>query len=143
MGYWQNYFKPETESVKMLARICQILKTKQWPANGKCSIHLPISKKGDAKEFSNYRTIALISHPSKEMLKVKQQRLLLYYLMWNKKCWMFKVDTEKEDTLKTGTHWVLACSIEFQKVSLFFKTTLKLLTVPIMKSYVLLWEEQA
>lgn len=50
MGYGQNYFKPETESVKILARICQILKTKQWPSDWKCSTPLPIFKKGNAKE---------------------------------------------------------------------------------------------
>lgn len=54
------------------------MKTKQWSTNGKHSIYIPIPKEGDAKEYSHYRTIALISHASKVMLKVLQQRLLLY-----------------------------------------------------------------
>ena len=56
----------------------QIWKTQQWPQNWKRSVFIPIPKKGSAKECSNYRTIALISHASKVMLKVLQARLQQY-----------------------------------------------------------------
>ena len=56
----------------------QIWKTQQWPQDWKRSVCIPIPKKGDAKECSNYRTIALISHASKAMLKILQARLQQY-----------------------------------------------------------------
>ena len=63
----------------MLHSICQqIWKTQQWPQDWKRSVFIPILKKGNAKECSNYRTIALISHVSKVMLKILQARLQKY-----------------------------------------------------------------
>ena len=63
----------------MLHSICQqIWKTQQWPQDWKRSVFIPIPKKGDAKECSNYRTIALISYASKVMLKILQARLQQY-----------------------------------------------------------------
>ena len=63
----------------MLHSICQqIWKTQQWPQDWKRSVFIPISKKGNAKECSNYCTIALISHASKVMLKILQARLQQY-----------------------------------------------------------------
>ena len=56
----------------------QIWKTQQWPQDWKRSVFIPIPKKGNAKECSNYRTIALISHASKVMLKILQARLQQY-----------------------------------------------------------------
>ena len=56
----------------------QIWKTQQWPQDWKRSVFIPILKKGNAKECSNYRTIALISHASKVMLKILQGRLQQY-----------------------------------------------------------------
>ena len=56
----------------------QIWKTQQWPLNWKRSVFIPIPKKGNAKECSNYRTIALISHARKVMLKILQARLQQY-----------------------------------------------------------------
>ena len=56
----------------------QIWKTQQWPQDWKRSVFIPISKRGNAKECSNYRTIALISHASKVMLKILQARLQKY-----------------------------------------------------------------
>ena len=53
----------------------QIWKTQQWPQDWKRSVFIPIPKKGNAKECSNYHTVALISHASKEMLKILQARL--------------------------------------------------------------------
>ena len=65
--------------LKVLHSICQqIWKTQQWPQDWKRSVFIPIPKKGNAKECSNYRTIALISHASKVMLKILQVRLQQY-----------------------------------------------------------------
>ena len=67
------------DAVKELHSICQqIWKTQQWPQHWKKSIFIPIPKKGNAKECSNYQTIALISHTSKVMLKILQARLQQY-----------------------------------------------------------------
>ena len=69
----------EDDAVKVLHSICQqIWKTHQSPQNWKRSVFTPIPKKGNAKECSNYRTIALISHTSKEMLKILQASLQQY-----------------------------------------------------------------
>ena len=67
------------DAMKVLHSICQqIWKTQQWPQDCKTSVSIPIPKKGNAKECSNYRTIALISHASKVMLKILQARLQQY-----------------------------------------------------------------
>ena len=67
------------DAVKVLYSICQqIWKTQQWPQDGKRSVFIPVPKKGNAKECSNYHTIALISHTSKVMLKILQDRLQQY-----------------------------------------------------------------
>ena len=63
-------------AVEVLHSICQqIWKTQQWPHAWKRPVLIPILKKGNAKECSNYCTIALISHASKVMLKIVQDRL--------------------------------------------------------------------
>ena len=65
--------------MKVLLRICQqIWKTQQWPQDRKRSVFIPILKKGNTKECSNYHIIALISHASKVMLKILQARLQQY-----------------------------------------------------------------
>ena len=65
--------------MKVLHSVCQqIWKTQQWPQDWKRSVFIPIPKKGNAKECSNYCTVALISHPSKAMLKILQARLQQY-----------------------------------------------------------------
>ena len=67
------------DAVKVLHSIChQIWKPQQWPQDWKRSVFIPIPKKGSAKEYSNYCTIALISHASKAMLKILQARLQQY-----------------------------------------------------------------
>ena len=67
------------DAVKVLHSICQqIRKMQQWPQHWKRSVFIPIPKKGNAKEYSNYRTIAFISHASKVMLKILQARLQQY-----------------------------------------------------------------
>ena len=67
------------DAVKVLQSICQqIWKTQQWPQGWKRSAVMPISKNANAKECSNYHTISLISHISKVMLKILQERLQQY-----------------------------------------------------------------
>ena len=67
------------DAVKVLHSICQqIWKTQQWPQDWKKSVFIPIPKKGNAKECSNYCTTALISHASKIKLKILQARLQQY-----------------------------------------------------------------
>ena len=69
----------EDDAVKVLHSICQqIWKTQQWPRDWKKSVFIPIPKKDNAKKCSNYRTIVLISHASKVMIKILQARLLQY-----------------------------------------------------------------
>ena len=69
----------EDDAVKVLHSICQqIWKTQQWPQDWKRSVFIPIPKKGNAKECSNYRTISLISHASNGMLKIFQATLQQY-----------------------------------------------------------------
>ena len=67
------------DAVKVLHSMCQqIWKTQEGPQDWKRSVFIPIPKKGNAKESSNYHTIALISHASKVMLKILQARLQQY-----------------------------------------------------------------
>ena len=67
------------DAVKVLHSICQqIWKTELWPQDWKRSVFIPIPKKGNAKECSNYRTTTFISHASKIMLKILQVRLQQY-----------------------------------------------------------------
>ena len=72
----------------------QIWKTQQWPQDWKRSFFIPISKKGNAKECTDYSTIALISHTSEVMLKILQARLQQYV---NCEIQMFKLDLEKAE----------------------------------------------
>ena len=81
------------DSVKVLHSICQqIWNTQQWPQDWKWSVFIPIPKKGNAKEGSNYRTIALNSHTSKVMFKMVQDRL-----QQSMNFQMFKLDLEKAE----------------------------------------------
>ena len=74
----------KADAMKVLHSICQqhiefgIWKMQQWPQDWKRSVFIPIPKKGNAKECSNYRTIALISQASKVKLKILQARLQYY-----------------------------------------------------------------
>ena len=90
------------DTVKVLHSICQqIYKTQQWPQDWKRSVFIPIPKKNNVKECSNYHTIALISHASKVTLKILQARLQ----EWTKDFQMFKLDLEnaEEPELKLPT----------------------------------------
>ena len=108
------------DAVKVLYSICQqIWKTQQWPQDWKRSVFIPTPKKGNAKECSNYHTIAFISHASNVMLKVLQARLQQY------------VNHELPDVQAgfrkgRGTRhqianicWITAKAREFQKKHLF------------------------
>ena len=67
------------DAAKVLHSICQqIWKTQQWPQDWNRSVFIPVPKKGNARECSNYRTVVLISHASKVMLKILQARLQQY-----------------------------------------------------------------
>ena len=81
------------DDVKVLHSICQqVWKTQQWSQDWKKSVFIQIPKKGNAKECLNYRTIALISHASKVMLKILQAGLQQYM---NRELPEFKLDLEK------------------------------------------------
>ena len=83
------------DAVKVQHSICQqIWKTQQWPQDWKRSVFIPILKKGNAKECSHYRTIALISHTSKVMLRILQAG---FNSMWTMKFQMFKLVLEKAE----------------------------------------------
>ena len=83
------------DAMKVLHSLCQqIWKTQQQQWAWKRSIFIPIPKKGNAKECSNYLTIAFISHTSKVILKTLQARLQLYV---NRELQMFKMDLEKAE----------------------------------------------
>ena len=86
------------DAVKVLHSICpQIWKTQQWPQDWKRSVFIPIPRKGNAKECSNYCTISLISHASEVILKILQARLQQYNSTWTENFQMFKVDLEKAE----------------------------------------------
>ena len=106
--------------VKVLHSICQqIWKTQQWPQDWKRSAFIPIPKKGNAKECSNYRTIALISHASKVMLKILQARLQQYV-----NCELpdvqagFRKGRGTRDQI-ANIRWIIKKAREFQKKYLF------------------------
>ena len=83
------------DAVKVLHSICQqVWKIQQWPQDWKRSVFIPIQKKGNGKECSNYHTIVLISHASKVMLKILQGRLQQYM---NRELLMFKLVFEKAE----------------------------------------------
>ena len=101
---------------KVLHSICQqIWKTQQWPQDWKRSVFIKISKKGNAKECSNYHTIALISHAGKVMLKILQERLQ-QYVNWD------LADVQAGFRKGKGTRdqianicWIMEKAREFQK----------------------------
>ena len=87
--------KDDADAVKVFHLIGQqIWKTPQWPQDWKRSVFIPITKKGNAKECSNYHTIALISHTNKVMLKILQARLQQYV---NHEFQMFKLHFKKAE----------------------------------------------
>ena len=105
------------DAVKVLYSICQqICKTQQWPQDWKRSVFILVPKKGNAKECSNYHTIALISHASKAMLKILQSRLQQYV-----NCELpgvqagFRKGRGTRDQI-ANIHWIIEASLVAQSV---------------------------
>ena len=106
----------KNDAVKGLHSICQqIWETQQWPQDWKRSVFIPVPKKGNAKECSNYHTIALISHASKVKLKILQARLQQYV---NYECPEVQVGFRKGRGTRdqvTNICWIIKKAREFQK----------------------------
>ena len=108
------------DAVKVLHSICQqIWKTQQWPQDWKRSVFIPLPKKGNAKECSNYCTITLISHTSKLILKILQARLQQYV-----NCELLDVQAGFRKGRGTRDQianicWIIKKAREFQKNSYF------------------------
>ena len=104
------------DTVKVLYSIWQqIWKTQQWPQDWKRSVFIPIPKKGNAKEYSNYHTVTLVSHASKVMLKILQARLQQYVY-----CELPDVQAGFRKGRRTryhiaNIHWIIEKAREFQK----------------------------
>ena len=110
----------QDDAVKVPHSICQqIWKTQQWPQDWNRSVFIPIPKKGNAKECSNYRTIALISHASKVMLKILQARLQQHM---NRELPDVQAGFRKGRGIRdqiANTCWIIKKAREFQK-SIYF-----------------------
>ena len=115
---------PQDDAVKMLHSKCQqFCKTQQWPQDWKRSVFIPIPKKGNAKECSNYLTIALISQARKGMLKILQARLQQY------------LNCELPD-VEAGFGNLISGSSDFSKTSLnIWKFTVQVLLKPGLENF--------
>ena len=104
------------DAVKVLHSVCQqIWKTQQWPQDWKGSVFIPVSTKGNAKECSNYCTIALISHTSKVMLKILQVRLQ-QYVNWEIPSLQAGFRKGRGTRVQiTNIHWILEKARELQE----------------------------
>ena len=106
----------KNDAVKVLHSICQqIWKTQQWPQDWKTSVFIPIPKKGNPKECSNYHTVTLISHASKVMLKILQVSLQQYA---NHELPDVQAGFRKDRGLRdqiAKIHWIIEKAREFQK----------------------------
>ena len=101
--------------MKVLYSICQqIWKTQQWPQDWKRAVFIPIPKKGNGKECSNYRTVALILHASKVILKILQARLQQYM---NRELPDVQASLEKAEEPEQIANicWIIEKAREFQK----------------------------
>ena len=139
MEFQLSYFSLKYDVVKVLHSICQqIWKTQQWPQDWKRSVFIPIWKKCNAKECSNYDTVALISHVSNVMLKIFQARLQQYM-----NCELpdvqagFRKGRGTRDQI-ANIHWIIEKAREFQKNIYFCLTMLKPLTVWIRTNWKIL-----
>ena len=111
---------PKGDAVKVLHSVGQqIWKTQQWSQDWKRPVFIPIPKKGNDKECSNYHTIALISHANKVMLQILQVKLQQYI---NHELSDFQADLRKgrrpRDQI-VNIHWIIKKSREFQKIIYF------------------------
>ena len=108
------------DAVKMLHTTCQqIWKTQQWPQDWKRSVFIPVPKKGNVKECSNYHTIALISHASKVMPKILQARFQQYMNceLPDVQAWFRKGRGSRYQM--ANICWIIKNAREFQKKHLF------------------------
>ena len=108
------------DAVKVLHSICQqIWKTQQWPQDWKRAVFIPISKRGKATECSNCRTIALISHASKVMLKILQAMLqqCMNHELPNVEAGFRKGKGSRDQI--ANIYWIMEKAREFQKQHLF------------------------
>ena len=104
------------DAVKVLHSICQqIWKTQQWPQDWKRSVFIPVPKKGNAKECSNYHTVALILPASKVILKILQTKLQRY-MDWELPAVQvgFRKSRGTRDQI-ANLHWIIEKAREFQK----------------------------
>ena len=136
------------DAVKVLHSICQQnWKTQQWPQDWKRSVFIPILKKGNPKECSNYYRIALISYASKVMLKILQARFQQYvnHELPDVQARFRKGRGTRDQIAKI--HWIIEKAREFQKnIYFYFIDYAKLLTVWITTScgkFFKIWEYQA
>ena len=112
------------DAVKMLHSICQqTWKTQQWPQDWKRSVYIPIPKKGNAKECPNYRTIVLISHASKVMLKILQARFQQYVNWEHPDVQTIRKGRGTRDQI-ANIHWIIGKAREFQKNIYFCSLTM-------------------
>ena len=111
------------DAVKVLHSVCQqIWKTQQWPQDWKRSVFIPVPKKDNAKECSNYCTIALISHASKVMFKILQARLQQYV---NRELPGVQAGFRKGRGTRdqiANIHWIIEKARELQKNNYLFFT---------------------
>ena len=108
------------DTVKVLHSICQqIWKTQQWPQDWKRSVFITIPKKGNAKECSNYHTVALVSHTSKVMLKILQARLQQYvnYELSDVQAGFRKGRGTRDQIV--NIHWIIEKAKEFHNIIYF------------------------
>ena len=109
-------FQILNDALKVLHSICQqIWKTQQWPQDWKRSVFIPIPKKGNDKECSNYHTVARISHAGKVMFKILQARLQQYmnYELPDVQAG-FRKGRGTRDQI-ANIHWIIEKASEFQK----------------------------
>ena len=103
------------DAVEVLHSIChRIWKTQQWPQDYKRSVFIPIWKKGNAKECSNYRSIVLISHTNKVMLKILQARFQ-QYMNWDIPDAQAGFKKAEESDQIANIRWIIDKAREFQK----------------------------
>ena len=129
--------------MKVLYSICQeIWKTQQWPQDWKRSVFIPIPKKGNAKESSNYCTTALISHASKVMLKILQARLQQYM---NRELPDIQAGFRKGRGTRdqiVNIRWIIENAREFQKNIFWHKAKASVYITPNCGTFLKRWEYQ-
>ena len=111
----------EDDAVKVLHSTCQhTWKSQQWPQDWKRSVFIPLPKKGNAQECSNYRRVSLISHASKVMLKILQARLQQYMNQEISDVQAgFRKGRGTRDQI-ANIHWIIKKARELQKNTYFY-----------------------